>query len=106
MTWLLVAGAWWIGGAVAAWLLRRRPDVATGLAVSATVIGSACLFAAALFGLSGIRVITRFSWSLPFGDAALATFHLPRDTALGRRTLVLRRTGAGWKIVHLHASLL
>jgi ketosteroid isomerase-like protein len=42
----------------------------------------------------------------PLGDAALATFHLPRDTAVGRRTLVLRKTTAGWKIVHLHASLL
>jgi ketosteroid isomerase-like protein len=42
----------------------------------------------------------------PLGDAALVTFHLPRETALGRRTLVLRKTEAGWKIVHLHASLL
>jgi ketosteroid isomerase-like protein len=42
----------------------------------------------------------------PLGDTALATFHLPREAALGRRTLVLRRTEAGWKIVHLHASLL
>ena len=42
----------------------------------------------------------------PLGDAAVATFHLPRDTALGRRTLVLRKTAAGWKIAHLHASLL
>ncbi len=42
----------------------------------------------------------------PLGDTALATFHLPRETALGRRTLVLHKQKTGWKIVHLHASLL
>ena len=42
----------------------------------------------------------------PLGDTAIATFHLPRENALGRRTLVLRNTAAGWKIAHLHASLL
>jgi ketosteroid isomerase-like protein len=52
------------------------------------------------------RIAPRDLLIQPLGDAALATFHLPRDTALGRRTLVLRKTGAGWKIVHLHASLL
>ena len=39
-----------------------------------------------------------------FGDTAVVTFHLGTDAARGRRTFVLRRTGAGWKIIHLHAS--
>jgi ketosteroid isomerase-like protein len=38
-----------------------------------------------------------------WGDAALVTAHL-RDERLGRRTFVLRRDGAAWRIVHLHAS--
>jgi ketosteroid isomerase-like protein len=39
------------------------------------------------------------------GDTAIATFHLDdRAGFLNRRTLVLHQTGAGWKIVHLHAS--
>jgi ketosteroid isomerase-like protein len=37
--------------------------------------------------------------------AAVVTFHLNRGgTSLGRRTLVVRRTSSGWKIIHLHAS--
>ena len=40
-----------------------------------------------------------------FGDAAVATFHLEHDSdTLARRTIVLCRTPAGWKIAHLHAS--
>ncbi|MCC7412639.1 MAG: nuclear transport factor 2 family protein [Gammaproteobacteria bacterium] len=39
-----------------------------------------------------------------FDGAALATFHLERPGSLGRRTIVLARTGDDWKIVHLHAS--
>lgn len=35
---------------------------------------------------------------------ALVTFHLPEGQTLGRRTLVLEKLGAGWKIVHIHAS--
>jgi ketosteroid isomerase-like protein len=35
---------------------------------------------------------------------AIATFHLGTDAARSRRTFVLRRTGADWKIAHLHAS--
>jgi ketosteroid isomerase-like protein len=39
------------------------------------------------------------------GDAAIVTFHLDdRPGFINRRTLVLRKTTAGWKIVHLHAS--
>jgi len=40
-----------------------------------------------------------------FGDMAIATFHLDdRAGFLNRRTIVLRKTEKGWKIVHLHAS--
>ena len=40
-----------------------------------------------------------------FGNIAIATFHLDdRPGFLNRRTIVLNKTGAGWKIVHLHAS--
>jgi ketosteroid isomerase-like protein len=40
-----------------------------------------------------------------FGETAIATFHLDdRAGFLNRRTLVLHKTAAGWKIVHLHAS--
>lgn len=40
-----------------------------------------------------------------FGDTAIVTFHLDdRVGFLNRRTIVLHKTGAGWKIVHLHAS--
>jgi ketosteroid isomerase-like protein len=39
-----------------------------------------------------------------FGDTAIVTFHLGTDASRGRRTLVLRRIGGDWRIVHLHAS--
>ena len=40
-----------------------------------------------------------------FGDCAIATFHLDdKPGLLNRRTIVLTKTNAGWKIVHLHAS--
>jgi ketosteroid isomerase-like protein len=40
-----------------------------------------------------------------FEDTAIVTFHLDdRVGFLNRRTIVLHKTGAGWKIVHLHAS--
>ncbi len=39
------------------------------------------------------------------GDMAIVTFHLDdRPGFTNRRTFVLRKTTAGWKIVHLHAS--
>ena len=39
------------------------------------------------------------------GDTAIATFHLDeRAGFLNRRTIVLHKTTAGWKIIHLHAS--
>ena len=32
------------------------------------------------------------------------TFNLPDGETVGRRTIVLQKLGAGWKIVHIHAS--
>ena len=39
-----------------------------------------------------------------FDGFAVLTFHLGTERRVGRRTLVFRRTGSDWKIVHLHAS--
>jgi CubicO group peptidase (beta-lactamase class C family) len=38
--------------------------------------------------------------------AAVVTFHLPQENALGRRTLAFVRRGERWLISHLHASFL
>jgi hypothetical protein len=39
------------------------------------------------------------------GDtAAVVTFHVSDETRLSRRTLVWRKSTAGWKIIHLHGS--
>lgn len=39
------------------------------------------------------------------GEVAIATFHLDdRPGFVNRRTIVLKKTAAGWKILHLHAS--
>jgi hypothetical protein len=39
------------------------------------------------------------------GDTAVITFEFPRDdSGYGRRTMVLVRRHAGWKILHIHAS--
>jgi ketosteroid isomerase-like protein len=37
-------------------------------------------------------------------DVGVATFHLIEGSIVGRRTVVLKRFPAGWKIVHIHAS--
>ena len=41
--------------------------------------------------------------SQSFGDVAVVTFHLG-DARRSRRSVVLRRSGGRWLIVHLHAS--
>ena len=38
------------------------------------------------------------------GDVAVITFHLPRQGYVARRTIVWRKRGEKWLIVHLHAS--
>jgi len=40
-----------------------------------------------------------------YGDTAIATFHLMGQQEVGRRSLVLRRVGARWLVVHMHASI-
>lgn len=41
-----------------------------------------------------------------YGDTAVATFHLTGgQREIGRRTLVLRRVGGRWLVVHMHASV-
>lgn len=37
-------------------------------------------------------------------DVAVASFELPHDGAVGRRTLVWGRRPEGWRLVHVHAS--
>jgi uncharacterized protein (TIGR02246 family) len=37
-------------------------------------------------------------------DVAIVSLHLRNASRLARRTLVLRRTGTGWRVAHLHAS--
>jgi len=52
----------------------------------------------------GGRIVPQDLHIQRFGDAAVVTFHLGNDSLRGRRSFVLRRTGAEWSIVHLHAS--
>ena len=54
-------------------------------------------------GLNNIRLEPEDVKIQRLGDVALVTFHI-RDRDLSRRTLILRRTGEGWIIQHLHAS--
>ena len=39
-----------------------------------------------------------------FGDVVVVSFQLAQPNAVGRRTLVLHRTAAGWKVAHIHGS--
>ena len=39
-----------------------------------------------------------------YGETAIVSFELAGDGAIGRRSLVLRHSAEGWKIVHFHAS--
>ena len=38
------------------------------------------------------------------GEVAIVTFQTVNPNVVSRRTFVLRRTGNGWRIVHLHGS--
>ena len=39
-----------------------------------------------------------------YGDVAVVTFWLDGEDAVGRRSIVLRRMNAAWRIAHFHAS--
>lgn len=39
-----------------------------------------------------------------YDDVAVVTFRLDQEGAIGRRTIVLRKAGEQWRIVHFHAS--
>jgi hypothetical protein len=39
-----------------------------------------------------------------FGDIVIVSFEIARPNTTARRTLVLHRTAAGWRIVHIHGS--
>jgi len=39
-----------------------------------------------------------------YGEVAVCTFELDGADSLGRRTIILRNRGRGWKIIHIHAS--
>ena len=38
------------------------------------------------------------------GEAAVISFHFKDENLVVRRTLVARRTPAGWRVVHIHGS--
>jgi ketosteroid isomerase-like protein len=40
-----------------------------------------------------------------FGPVALVTFHLRQPGPVHRRSFVMRRGPAGWRIAHIHASI-
>lgn len=40
----------------------------------------------------------------PGNNVAVATFLLVNEQRIARRTLILRRSAEGWRIIHLHAS--
>jgi ketosteroid isomerase-like protein len=39
-----------------------------------------------------------------YGEVAVVTFELESDETVGRRSLILRKMGNEWRIVHFHAS--
>jgi hypothetical protein len=39
-----------------------------------------------------------------FGEVVIFTFHLRNPGRIGRRTVVLHRGPAGWRVVHIHGS--
>ena len=71
MIWLASAGAWWLGGAAAVWLVRRQWGAAVLVSVLSTLAGAFCLAAAALAALGGARELWQGAWMLPFGNFAL-----------------------------------
>ena len=56
-------------------------------------------------GAVGPHIVPERTRVQQFGDTAVATFEFQRHGAsFGRRSIVLNRGAAGWKIVHIHAS--
>ncbi len=39
-----------------------------------------------------------------FGDVVVVSFQLAAPDGVGRRTLVLHKTAAGWRVAHIHGS--
>ena len=55
-------------------------------------------------GVSNMGLVPEDILIQPIGDdAAIVTFKIVRDSIL-RRTIVFKKTGAHWRIYHLHAS--
>ena len=65
-----------------------------------------------LFDMARQRGVTRLSLRpldvqvQDHGAFAVATFHLRGNGNIGRRSIILRRDGSAWRIVHFHASSL
>lgn len=38
------------------------------------------------------------------GDVVVVSFHMRDGSEIARRTVVLRKTSSGWRVVHIHAS--
>lgn len=80
----------------------------------ARVTGKAAVTAAfhTLFDAARSRGVTRLGITpldlqlQDYGSFAVASFHLRGNGNVGRRSIVLRREGVHWKIVHFHASAL
>ena len=80
----------------------------------ARVEGKAAVTAAfgRLFDMARQRGVTRLNLRpldiqvQDHGAFAVVTFHLRGNGNIGRRSIILRRDAAGWRIVHFHASSL
>lgn len=42
--------------------------------------------------------------AMPLGEAVVITFQFPDGDLISRRTVVLRKTGSAWRVVHIHGS--
>jgi ketosteroid isomerase-like protein len=63
------------------------------------------VFEAARRAGSGPHIIPAHVSIQSLGNAAVVTFEFERQAgSFGRRTLVFAQQGAGWKIIHIHAS--
>jgi ketosteroid isomerase-like protein len=77
----------------------------TGRDALAAALGP--LFADLRRGAAGpefMHLVARDVLVQPLGEVAVVTFDVGSGPVASRRTLVVRRTPSGWRIVHLHAS--